>query len=144
MSATTAGYKMSEKQYASGNFTSDEVPHEIHVKMSKKIAQLTKVIYALNTKNDEHEALVDALKKQHAAELEKVLASSREKLARCQSLIGQDSEYRRRIGQLEGSLAEAQERQAASQREFADFKVRAESRERELAQQQAQKVGWPD
>jgi len=31
------------------------LPADLHKKMSKKIAQLTRVIYQLNTKNDDHE-----------------------------------------------------------------------------------------
>jgi hypothetical protein len=38
---------------------------DLHHKMSKKIAQLTKVIYHLNTRNDDHEAEVAALTAQH-------------------------------------------------------------------------------
>ena len=38
---------------------------DLHHKMSKKIAQLTKVIYHLNTRNDDHEAELAALTSQH-------------------------------------------------------------------------------
>jgi len=40
-------------------------------KLSKKIAQLTKVIYSLNTKNDDLEFDMDALRKNHEEKLEK-------------------------------------------------------------------------
>lgn len=40
---------------------------DLHHKMSKKIAQLTKVIYHLNTRNDDHEAEIAALNAQHQA-----------------------------------------------------------------------------
>ena len=38
---------------------------DLHHKMSKKIAQLTKVIYHLNTRNDDHEAELAVLTAQH-------------------------------------------------------------------------------
>jgi hypothetical protein len=38
-----------------------EVFPDLHHKMSKKIAQLTKVIYHLNTKNEDHEYEIQAL-----------------------------------------------------------------------------------
>ena len=41
-------------------------------KLSKKIAQLTKVIYSLNTKNDDLEFDMDALRKNYEEKLEKV------------------------------------------------------------------------
>ncbi len=40
---------------------------DLHHKMSKKIAQLTKVIYHLNTRNDDHEVEIAALNAQHQA-----------------------------------------------------------------------------
>ena len=41
-------------------------------KLSKKIAQLTKVIYSLNTKNDDLEFDMDALRSNYEEKLEKV------------------------------------------------------------------------
>lgn len=40
---------------------------DLHHKMSKKIAQLTKVIYHLNTRNDDHETEIATLTAQHQA-----------------------------------------------------------------------------
>uniref|UniRef100_A0AAX7USM8 Protein FAM184A/B N-terminal domain-containing protein n=1 Tax=Astatotilapia calliptera TaxID=8154 RepID=A0AAX7USM8_ASTCA len=47
-----------------------EYTQDLHLKMSKKIAQLTKVIYALNTKNDEHEEEIESLKEAHEDEVQ--------------------------------------------------------------------------
>ena len=41
-------------------------------KMSKKIAQLTKVVYYLNSKNEDAVLEVERLERQHASEIEKV------------------------------------------------------------------------
>jgi len=65
---------------------------EIHLKMSKKIAQLTKVIYTLNTKNDEHETIVSTLKEKHEDEIEKLLASSTSKLHEIKNKMNNDSQ----------------------------------------------------
>lgn len=43
---------------------------EIHQKMSRKIAQLTKVIYTLNTKNEDSDAKLKFLTQKHQEELE--------------------------------------------------------------------------
>jgi hypothetical protein len=44
----------------------------LHHKMSKKIAQLTKVIYHLNTKNENHEGELDSLADQYESEIDMV------------------------------------------------------------------------
>lgn len=46
---------------------------EIHNRMSKKIAQLTKVIYHLHTKNEENKSFSNALTKAHDKEIENIL-----------------------------------------------------------------------
>ena len=43
---------------------------DIHAKMSKKIAQLTKVIYQLNTKNEDSESKLKHLELKHKSELD--------------------------------------------------------------------------
>ena len=44
--------------------------NEIHTKMSKKIAQLTKVIYQLNTKNEDTESKLKHLQDKHKFDLD--------------------------------------------------------------------------
>ena len=39
---------------------------DLHLKMSKKIAQLTKVIYHLNTRNEDHELAMRRTRAAHA------------------------------------------------------------------------------
>ena len=46
--------------------------NEIHTKMSKKIAQLTKVIYQLNTKNEDTESKLKHLQEKHKSELDAI------------------------------------------------------------------------
>ena len=42
---------------------------ELIDKMCRKISQLTRVVYVLNSKNDEHESLIDALAQAYEKEL---------------------------------------------------------------------------
>ena len=49
----------------SQNRKNDEI-REIHVKMSKKIAQLTKVVYQLQTRNEDSEARVRKMQMEQA------------------------------------------------------------------------------
>jgi K+/H+ antiporter YhaU regulatory subunit KhtT len=53
---------------------------DFHHKMSKKIAQLTKVIYALNTKNDDHEYQLKSLADTYESEIEEILQDTSKKI----------------------------------------------------------------
>ena len=45
---------------------------DLHHKMSKKVARLTRVIFILNTKNDEHDLTQKIMKKAYENELTKM------------------------------------------------------------------------
>ncbi|XP_061047243.1 protein FAM184B [Eubalaena glacialis] len=76
---------------------------EMHVKMCKKIAQLTKVIYALNTRQDEAEAGMEALREAHQEELGKAVAETEARLLQAQGRAGEEA-LRQRIQALESAL----------------------------------------
>lgn len=48
----------------------NESPLELHHKMCKKVAQLTKVIFYLNTKNDEYESNLKSVVNAYESELD--------------------------------------------------------------------------
>ncbi|XP_036271313.1 protein FAM184A isoform X4 [Pipistrellus kuhlii] len=99
---------------------------DLHLKMSKKIAQLTKVIYALNTKNDEHECAIQALKDAHEEEVQQILAETREKILQYKSKVTEESDLKRRIQALEASLAEHAKVKQQALAEFEAYKHRVE------------------
>ncbi|XP_059959831.1 protein FAM184B [Mesoplodon densirostris] len=102
---------------------------EMHVKMCKKIAQLTKVIYTLNTRQEEAEAGVEALRQAHQEELRKAVAETEARLLQAQGRAGEEA-LRQRVQALESAL-ELQKRltQEALARSAA---CRLETQEREL------------
>ena len=51
----------------------EEVMADLHVKMSKKIAQLTKVVYHLNTRNDDHEYELQGVVDAYEQEIDEVI-----------------------------------------------------------------------
>ncbi|XP_040093831.1 protein FAM184B isoform X2 [Oryx dammah] len=114
---------------------------EMHVKMCKKIAQLTKVIYALNTRQDETEAGMEALREAHQEELQQAVAETEARLLQAQGPAGEEEALRQRIQALESAL-ELQKRltqealaQSASCRletQERELKVEAEHAERVL------------
>ncbi|XP_043942906.1 protein FAM184A [Protopterus annectens] len=103
-----------------------EYTQDLHLKMSKKIAQLTKVIYALNTKNDEHEVAMQALKEAHEEEIEQIFADTREKILQCKNKVGDVLDLRKRIQYLEESLEQHEKIKQQALLEFESYKQRVE------------------
>ncbi|XP_016392957.1 protein FAM184A-like [Sinocyclocheilus rhinocerous] len=117
-----------------------EYTQDLHLKMSKKIAQLTKVIYALNTKNDEHEAAIQTLKEAHEEEVQQILSETREKIMQYKSKISDEMDLKRRIQSLEESmeLHERMKRQALT--EFETYRQRVEDMQLCTEAQHTQRV----
>ncbi|XP_068612321.1 protein FAM184A [Brachionichthys hirsutus] len=103
-----------------------EYNQDLHLKMSKKIAQLTKVIYALNTKNDEHEDEIESLKEAHEDEVQHIVTETRDKIMQYKSKMADETDLRRRLASLEESveLHEHMKRQALA--EFEMYRQRME------------------
>ncbi|XP_072299635.1 protein FAM184A isoform X2 [Eucyclogobius newberryi] len=117
-----------------------EYTQDLHLKMSKKIAQLTKVIYALNTKNDEHEAAIATLKEAHEEEVQQILSETREKIMQYKSKISDELDLKRRIQSLEESmeLHDRMKRQALA--EFESYRQRVEDMQHCTEAQHTQRV----
>ncbi|XP_016108429.1 protein FAM184A-like [Sinocyclocheilus grahami] len=117
-----------------------EYTQDLHLKMSKKIAQLTKVIYALNTKNDEHEAAIQTLKEAHEEEVQQILSETREKIMQYKSKISDEMDLKRRIQSLEENmeLHERMKRQALT--EFETYRQRVEDMQLCTEAQHTQRV----
>uniref|UniRef100_A0A3P8N8D5 Protein FAM184A/B N-terminal domain-containing protein n=1 Tax=Astatotilapia calliptera TaxID=8154 RepID=A0A3P8N8D5_ASTCA len=117
-----------------------EYTQDLHLKMSKKIAQLTKVIYALNTKNDEHEAAIATLKEAHEEEVQQILSETREKILQYKSKISDEMDLKKRIQSLEESmeLHERMKRQALA--EFESYRQRVEDMQLCTEAQHTQRV----
>uniref|UniRef100_A0A672Q5U3 Zgc:85722 n=1 Tax=Sinocyclocheilus grahami TaxID=75366 RepID=A0A672Q5U3_SINGR len=117
-----------------------EYTQDLHLKMSKKIAQLTKVIYALNTKNDEHEDAIQSLKEAHDEEVQHILTEAREKILHYKSKIGDEADLKRRLQSLEESveLHEHMKRQALA--EFEMYRQRVEDTQLCTEAQHTQRV----
>ncbi|XP_057677290.1 protein FAM184A-like isoform X2 [Corythoichthys intestinalis] len=117
-----------------------EYTQDLHLKMSKKIAQLTKVIYALNTKNDEHEEEIDSLKEAHEDEVQHIVTETRDKIMQYKSKMVDEADLRRRLASLEESvgLHEHMKRQALA--EFEMYRQRMEDSQLCTEAQHTQRV----
>ncbi|XP_028328359.1 protein FAM184A [Gouania willdenowi] len=117
-----------------------EYTQDLHLKMSKKIAQLTKVIYALNTKNDEHEEEIESLKEAHEDEVQHIVTETRDKIMQYKSKMADEADLRRRLASLEESveLHEHMKRQALA--EFEMYRQRIEDSQLCTEAQHTQRV----
>ncbi|KAF3857164.1 hypothetical protein F7725_009023 [Dissostichus mawsoni] len=142
-STSTSSSKYSPSPTASmfydGSLTLDYT-QDLHLKMSKKIAQLTKVIYALNTKNDEHEEEIESLKDAHEDEVQHIVTETRDKIMQYKSKMVDEADLRRRLASLEESvdLHEHMKRQALA--EFEMYRQRMEDSQLCTEAQHTQRV----
>ncbi|XP_073645635.1 protein FAM184A isoform X2 [Tursiops truncatus] len=84
------------------------------------------VIYALNTKNDEHESAIQALKDAHEEEIQQILAETREKILQYKSRVSEELDLKRKIQVLEASLEDHIKMKQQALTEFEAYKHRVE------------------
>ncbi|XP_040444643.1 protein FAM184B isoform X1 [Falco naumanni] len=125
---------------AARSSSAEECNWEMHVKMCKKIAQLTKVIYALNTKNDEHEASIQALREAHEEEIQHILAETRETILHCKSKAEEEQLLRKHIQALEIAVEHHKRLKEKALAELTLCKKQVEGREPRAEANQAQTV----
>ncbi|KAM6267212.1 protein FAM184B isoform 5-T5 [Spheniscus humboldti] len=125
---------------AARSSSAEECNQEMHMKMCKKIAQLTKVIYALNTKNDEHEASIQALGEAHEEEIQHILAETRETILQCKSKVEEEQLLRKRIQALEIAVEQHKRLKEEALAELTLCKKQVEEREPRTEVKQAQMV----
>ncbi|XP_060076587.1 protein FAM184A-like [Ylistrum balloti] len=143
-----ASAKMSFNYYQNGKYGTlpadpqkdMEVSQDMHLKMSKKIAQLTKVIYALNTKNDEHDAVIHNLKEQHEEEIQKILSETKEKISVFKRKLDEENDYRQKIASMETTIANHERYKQEAVQRFETFKQHAEERECQVKMEHSQKL----
>lgn len=87
----------------------DGFSQELFTKMSKKIAQLTKVIFTLNTRVEDQDALIQAMKEFHEESMQKIMMDAKEKIAQCQSKMNREVDLLQQVGQLESELLQERE-----------------------------------
>ncbi|XP_046877089.1 protein FAM184A isoform X4 [Hypomesus transpacificus] len=134
----SASSSASTMSYQSG--IAMEYTQDLHLKMSKKIAQLTKVIYALNTKNDEHEAAIATLKEAHEEEVQQILTETREKILQYKGKISDEIDLKRRIQSLEESMEQHDRMKRQALAEFESYRQRVEDMQLCTEAQHTQRV----
>ncbi|KAL2305312.1 hypothetical protein Nmel_007294 [Mimus melanotis] len=79
------------------------IKHQIHL---INFSLQSKVIYALNTKNDEHEDSIQALREAHEEEIQNILAETRKTILQCKSKVEEEQLLRKHIQALEIAVAQ--------------------------------------
>ena len=105
---------------------------ETHHKMSKKIAQLTKVIFHLHSKNEENVNMQTAIQNAYEKEIETLLGNANSVITKQKEQITKAQEgtnWKEKIKQLEAEHIAERE---ASQQEFKDYKVALLTKEQTL------------
>ncbi|KAK3714556.1 hypothetical protein QZH41_014223 [Actinostola sp. cb2023] len=123
-----------------GASAASDVTPDLHLKMSKKIAQLTKVIYALNTKNDEHDAMVDAMKKSHDDEMHHLIAETKKKVDSFKTRLGVVSEQQQKIETLESIVGQERLYKEEAMSEFEHMKLQNETKLSQLREEYSDKI----
>ncbi|KAJ7399060.1 protein FAM184A isoform X1 [Pitangus sulphuratus] len=112
--------------------------HELNV--GQQCAFGKEVIYALNTKNDEHEAAIQALKDAHEEEIQQILAETREKILQYKSKVAEEMDLKRKIQVLEESLEDHKKMKHQALTEFEAYKDRVEDMQLCAEAQHVQRV----
>ncbi|NWT52360.1 F184A protein, partial [Erythrocercus mccallii] len=104
------------------------------------IISCLQVIYALNTKNDEHEAAIQALKDAHEEEIQQILAETREKILQYKNKVAEEMDLKRKIQVLEESLEDHKKMKHQALTEFEAYKDRVEDMQLCAEAQHVQRV----
>ena len=98
------------------------------------------VIYALNTKNDEHDAIVQNLKEQHEEQTAQLLAETKTKLETYRQRISSELEHKRSLEAVQVALKEQLKHKEVATVQFEEFKRKAEEREAILKTQHSEQL----
>ncbi|XP_043919385.1 protein FAM184B [Protopterus annectens] len=120
--------------------STQDYDQELHMKMCKKIAQLTKVVYALNTKNDEHEAALQAIKDAHHEEIQHIIEETRGKLLEYKNRAGEETDLRQHIQNLEEALEQQKKLKENALLDFAMYKKQVEERQLKIENEHAERI----
>lgn len=105
---------------------------ESHHKMSKKIAQLTKVIFHLHSKNEENEAYRQAINSAYEREIETILKDANGMIAKQKEALVKATENAN-VGEQIKKIEETHEREKKeTARQFEEYKQKVKDKEGQL------------
>ena len=114
---------------------------DLHLKMSKKIAQLTKVIYHLNTRNEDFDINLKAEKENHANEVEEILQDAADKINKFKAQLAKAKQNSATANALKKLRSQHEREREEAMNEFSKYKSRVQKREDSLRKEFKEKVG---
>ena len=105
---------------------------DLHIKMCKKIAQLTKVIYNLNSKAEEHDSIVDAIKKEHKSNITRIIDENEKQLWMYKSKSQEHENYEKQIKQMTSMFKELEDHNKRLQNSFDEYMEKSVLNEKNL------------
>jgi len=113
---------------------------ELATKMSKKIAQLTKVIYQLNTQNEDHQVEKETIQAQHGLEVDEIVANARAKIENLIRAIAERQEQVNLSAQLEQLKQKHETERAACVNDLAQLRREAKQQNETTAAEYENRV----
>merc|ERR1711991_973235 len=101
---------------------------DLHLKMSKKIAQLTKEIYHLNTRNEDFSIDLKAEKQSHASEVEEILQDAANKINKFKSQLAKAKQNSATANALKKLRSQHEREREDALSEFTNYKARVQKR----------------
>ncbi|XP_067829932.1 protein FAM184B-like [Heptranchias perlo] len=98
------------------------------------------VIYALNTKSDEHEASLQAIKEAHQEEIQHIIAETRGKILQYKSRMGEEMDLRHQIKSLEDTLEKHKNRKEEILADFEVYKQQVEERGKNMEREHTERI----
>lgn len=115
---------------------------DLHHKMSKKIAQLTKVIYHLNTKNEDNQSMIEAVQQQHQVELDMVAKEALSRMASTKELADMKQKMMATATQMERLQKKHGDEKLKTINDFEKFKQLAKEQEEKYTSEFEQKYDF--
>jgi len=109
--------------------TAGQMMPDLQHRMSKKIAQLTKVIYHLNNKNEDHDFDLQELSEQYESEIEQILRDAADKINTFKSQLEAKSADKNTAEAIKAIGRQHEEEKAKVMAEFNVFKQKVKEKE---------------
>ncbi|GMH32716.1 hypothetical protein BSKO_00550 [Bryopsis sp. KO-2023] len=113
---------------------------DLKLRMSKKIAQLTKVIYQLNNRNEDYEFDMQEMAEQYESEIEQILKDTAEKVNFFKNLL-EDKRDEKKVMCMTKKLEEQYEKEKQKALvEFENYKKKCMDREKKMQEESSKQV----
>eukprot|EP00940_MAST-03C_sp_MAST-3C-sp2_P001864 g1864.t1 len=121
-----------EKHAATTSEKDAQMFPDLHKKMSKKIAQLTRVIYQLNCRNEDSHEELDAMATRHEKDMEEIMKDAADKINRFKSRLAKQKKDAKTAGAIEALKKQHRKEKEEALQALADLKKRSKQQQREI------------